>query len=78
MSTRARPRALEHEHEVHSSTSTSIRAQARRGQAISASRKQNSERHAQLVGHFCNLHVGLYGPGWLYVLGIPPRGYLRL
>ena len=24
------------------------------------------------------LYVGLHGPGWLYVLGMPPRGYLRL
>ena len=41
MSTIARPRALEHEHEVHTSTRTSFRAQARGGQAISASRQQN-------------------------------------
>ena len=27
---------------------------------------------------FFNLCVGLRGPGWLYVLGMPPRGYLRL
>ena len=25
-----------------------------------------------------NLYVGLQGPGWLYVLRMPPRGYLRL
>ena len=24
------------------------------------------------------LYVGLIGPGWLYVLGMPPRGHLRL
>ena len=28
------------------------------------------------VGHSLNLYVGLQGPGWLYVLGIPPRGDL--
>ena len=27
---------------------------------------------------FFNLYVGLHGPGGLYVLRIPPRGYLRL
>ena len=27
---------------------------------------------------FFNLYVGLQGPGWLYVLGIPPRGDLPL
>ena len=26
------------------------------------------------VGHYFNLYVGLHGPGWLYVLGITPRG----
>ena len=31
-----------------------------------------------VVGHVFNLYVGLHGPGWLYVLGMPPRGYLRL
>ena len=30
------------------------------------------------VGHTVNLHVGLHGPEWLYVLGMPPRGRLRL
>ena len=46
-STRARP-----QHEVHSSTSMSTWEWARGGQAISASRQQNSERHAQPVGLF--------------------------
>ena len=27
---------------------------------------------------FFNLYVGLHGPGWLYVLGMLPRGYLPL
>ena len=27
---------------------------------------------------FFTLYAGLHGPGWLYVLGMPPRGYLRL
>ena len=27
---------------------------------------------------FFNLYVGLHGPGWLYMLGMPARGYLRL
>ena len=30
------------------------------------------------VGHSCNLYVGLDGPGWPYVLGITPRGDVRL
>ena len=30
------------------------------------------------VGHSFNLYVGLQGPGWPYVLGMPPRGDLRL
>ena len=30
------------------------------------------------VGHYFNLYVGLHGPGWLYMLGMPPRGDLRL
>ena len=30
------------------------------------------------VGHSFNLYVDLQGPGWLYVLGIPPRADLRL
>ena len=29
----------------------------------------------QPAGHCFSLHVGLHGPGWLYALGIPPRGY---
>ena len=45
---------------------------------VSGSRPQNYERHAQPVGHFFNLYVGLHGPGWLYVLGMPPRGYLPI
>ena len=78
MSTRAWPRALEHEHGMHSSTSTSIRAQALGGQANSASRQQNFKRHAQPVGHFLDLYVGLHGPGWRYMIGMPPRGDLQL
>ena len=27
---------------------------------------------------FVYLHAGLHWPGWLYVLGMCPRGYLRL
>ena len=27
---------------------------------------------------FFDLYVGLHGPGWLSVIGMPPRGYLRL
>ena len=46
-STRAQARARKHEHE-----GTSTRARARGGQAISASRQQNSQRRAQPVGHF--------------------------
>ena len=71
-------RALEHEQEGHSSASasTSTRAQARDGQ--SASRQQHCERHAQPGGHFFNLYVGLHGPGWLYVLGMPPPGCLPI
>ena len=30
------------------------------------------------VGHSFNLHVGLQGPGWLCVLGIPPRADVPL
>ena len=30
------------------------------------------------AGHSFNLYVGLHGPGWLYVLGITPRGDLPL
>ena len=30
------------------------------------------------VGHSLNMYVGLYGPEWLYVLGITPRGDLPL
>ena len=30
------------------------------------------------VGHSFNLYVGLQRPGWLYVLGIPPRADLPL
>ena len=30
------------------------------------------------VGHSFNLHVGSQWPGWPYVLGMPPRGDLRL
>ena len=30
------------------------------------------------VGHFFNMYVGLHGPRWLNVLGMPPRGCLRL
>ena len=30
------------------------------------------------VGHSFNMYVGFQGPGWLYVLGIPPRADLRL
>ena len=30
------------------------------------------------VRHYFNLYVGLQGPGWPYVLGMPPRGDLRL
>ena len=59
-------------------SSKSARTRARGGQAISASREQNSEQHAQPVGHFFNLYVGLNGPGWLYVLGMPTRGYLPI
>ena len=70
--TRARTRARQ-----HSSTSTRYtRARARGGQAVSTSRQQNYERHAKSARHFFNLYVGLHGPGWLYVLGMPPRGYL--
>ena len=61
---------------MHLSTSPSTRAQARGGQAISDSRQENSERHAQPVGYLFAPYVGLHGPGWLYVLGMPPRGYL--
>ena len=30
------------------------------------------------VGYSFNLCVGLQGPGWLYVFGMPPRGDVRL
>ena len=30
------------------------------------------------ASHFFNLYVGLQGPGWLYVVGMPPRGDVRL
>ena len=30
------------------------------------------------VVHSLNLYVGLQGPGWPYVLGMPPRGDVRL
>ena len=51
-------------------------ARAQDGQAISASRQQNSERHARPVGHFFQVYVFCVKSGWLYVLGMPPRGYL--
>ena len=41
------------------------------------SRQQNSERHAQYVGYFFHLYVGLHWSGWLYVRRMPPRGYLQ-
>ena len=30
------------------------------------------------VGHSFNLYIGLQGPGWLYMLGIPPRADVPL
>ena len=33
---------------------------------------------AWTIGHSFNLFLGLHAPGWLYVLGIPPRGDLPL
>ena len=63
-STRARARgALEHE---HSNTST---------RWLGNQCEPSGEWHAKPVGQLFN-HMGLHAPGWLYVLGMPPRGYL--
>ena len=68
----SRARAPKHsptlEHEVHSSTSTSTRCPCNECEP-------SGERHAIPVGRFFN-HVGMHAPGWLYVLEMPPRGYL--
>ena len=82
--TRTRPRgAVEHEHE-HESTATSIRAarartlenehEVGRQPVRAVSRILNDMRN----GHFLNLYMGLHGLGWLYVLGMPSRGYLPI
>ena len=65
-STRARARcALDHE---HGRSSTSTRWPGNQCEPL-------GERHAKPVRLFFN-HVGLHAPGWLYVFGMPPRGYL--
>ena len=61
-STRARPREHDHEHESMSTRCT--RARARGGQAICASRQQNSERHAQPVRFFLNPVRG-FASAWM-------------
>ena len=63
---RARARALEHMHQMHSSASTRWSGNQC---------EPPGERHAKPVRYFFN-QVGLHVPGWLYVLGIPPHGYL--
>ena len=44
----------------------------RGGQATNTSRQKNSERYAEPFGGFSVLFVGLHGPGWRHVLGMPP------
>ena len=63
-SPRARARALDHEHGVGRQ---SVRA---------VGRILNEMRNPS--GIFFNLCVGLYGPGCLHMLGMPPRGYLTV
>ena len=57
-------RAHDHEHE-----STSTRWPGNQCEP-------SAERPAKPVRHFFNMYVGLHAPGWLYVLGMPPRDYL--
>ena len=80
----------EHEHE-HSSTTRAREHESTRTRALDHSSaleheststrwpgnqcEPSGERHAKPVGFFFN-HVGLRAPGCLYVLGMPPRGYL--
>ena len=59
-------RTLGHAHE-HSNMST------RGGRTSSARRQHNSDKHVHPVGRSFHLYVGLHAPGWLYVLGMPPR-----
>ena len=39
---------------------------------------QDPRYHIIAIEHSFNLYVGLQGPGWLYVLGMRPRGDVRL
>ena len=56
--------ALEHEHEVARQSVRGVR------------RNLNNVRNPSTRrSFFFNLYVGLHGSGWLYVLGMPPRGY---
>ena len=52
----------------------SARTRPRGGQATHTCRRKNSERYAEPVSVFSFLLVGLHGPGWRHVLGMPPRG----
>ena len=51
----------------------STRRSENKKQGSSARCQQNSEKHAHPVGHSLHLYVGLHAPGWLYVVGMPPR-----
>ena len=39
---------------------------------------QDPRYHIIAAGYYFNLYVGLQGPGWLYVLGMPPRADVQL
>ena len=74
--TRARARAREQEStraREHESTKTSTQSSSTRWPGHQC--ESSGERHAKPFGHVFN-HVGLHVHGWLYVLGMLPRGYL--
>ena len=75
-STSTSTRALEHE---HSSTSTNTRARAREHEH-EVTRQSVRARHANLSDIFqpCTWYAVLHVPGSLYVLGMPPHGYLSM
>ena len=57
--------------EMHPSTST-------RWPGNQCEPSANSYRHANPVGHVFDVNVGLHGSARLYVVGMPPRGYLLI
>ena len=78
-STRARARTLEHS-SIHQHANTRAQARAREHSNTSTRWPGNQCEHGMrnLSDIILMKCVGFHASGWLYVLGMPPRGYLPI